>query len=276
MRTLAFVTVHRFYHPWSCDQYYLGELVFTLQQQTIVGISSNSLESQSNGILKGSPLQQSRNPFTTAMLPKPIVRIDGESGLPSIRYPGANSLNQNDKQSFLAFLLQELAQRMDLMAFFHSLCQDLPEHDLHQRDSEVPIVDLCALIVEPICMKLEQVLLSKGSLAIPSALKYTLLALHRGSEGSVDWVRHGPVKRFLAQALTEYLPVYFQQKFKGISNNIHNDASNMMLSDGNYNVMVDRVKDLFYLCFDQDVGKKLQLCLSDTAALSRSKWLITR
>ncbi len=42
-------------------------------------------------------------------------------------------------------------------------------------------------------------------------------------------------------------------------------------------VMIQRVRDLLFLCFDQDLGEHgMNLCLSDTAALARSKWCLQR
>ena len=47
-------------------------------------------------------------------------------------------------------------------------------------------------------------------------------------------------------------------------------------SIGDQTAIVDRVQDMMHLCFGQDPGRTLTLCLSDTAAMSRSKWLISR
>jgi hypothetical protein len=237
MNTFAFLVVHRLYHPWSCDQYYLGQLVFALLAFTIG--SAGKITS------------------------KPSNATDSNSSIRILQ--SAVSSNQVDITGFLSHMLQELSVRYDFLAFFHLLCEDLHFDTALGVDSD--IANLCFRVVEPICAKLEVVLLS-GS--IPAGLRYTLLALQQGSQGS-DSLSHFNIKKFLAQCINTHIA-----NLLSAFNKHTMETGSTALSEYNCNLMINRVQYLFNLCFDQDVGKKLQLCLSDTAALARSKWLVTR
>lgn len=161
--------------------------------------------------------------------------------------------------SFLQALLNEITSRLDVVVFIQSLCEGISVESLTQDSG---VADLCARVVEPFCRRFEAAVVSG---AMPIILKHTLKALVR-CEGS-------PIKPldFIADSILPHILNAIVAK-----NKFAESLNRPTLTDEQVQVILDRVRDLVNLCFNQDVARHLKICLSDQAALSRSKWYIEK
>ena len=161
--------------------------------------------------------------------------------------------------SFLQALLNEITSRLDVVVFIQSLCDGISVESLTQDSG---VADLCARVVEPFCRRFEAAVVS-GSM--PIVLKHTLKALVR--------CESSPIKPldFIADSILPHILNTIVAK-----NKFAESLNRPTLTDDQVQVILDRVRDLVNLCFNQDVARHLKICLSDQAALSRSKWYIEK
>ncbi len=160
--------------------------------------------------------------------------------------------------SFLAHLLREVSAREDVCALAQRLCEDV---SVESVSAESATVDLCGRVIEPVCRALEA-LASIG--LVPSSLRGAVRVL-------VSTDCEVTATNFLAScivpAVVRYVAAQCAKKEGQIRVTGQLDWSQQT---------AERVKGLLNSCFQPDVGKQSLFCLSDTAALSRSKWLISR
>jgi hypothetical protein len=158
--------------------------------------------------------------------------------------------------SFLGLLLRDLTRRVDVVGFVLGLCEDMSIDNL-TADSGVS--DLCARIVEPLFRRLE-VAFTLGH--APVALRGAIRVLSKPGDFGIS------ASQFLSHCVLPHATNFIRQKSRR--------GEEMKLNSELVNSLVERVRDLLQSCFDELLARKMQLCLSDAAALSRSKWLIAR
>ena len=161
--------------------------------------------------------------------------------------------------SFLPALLQEVSRRIDVAAYMQSLCADISIESLTEDSG---MADLCARIVEPFCKRLEAAAAEGG---VPSALRHTLRALNRCDRSLIK------PRDMLVECLIPHIISALVKKNQQMEH-----ARGASFEYDQMQSIVDRVKDLLYLCFDQELAQGFTVCLSDQAAISRSKWFIER
>jgi hypothetical protein len=167
-----------------------------------------------------------------------------------------NEYENDEYFSFLNLLLDEISQREEVTSFLRYVCNDI---NVDIINSESRTGDICSLLVEPFCKKLESATISG---MMPRILRYTARALTR-SECDIS-----PSDLLAKLFVPQIAQIIFQKHL--------NSAEPSRNGETDHIKVIDRIQDLFQLCFGRDLGKNVNLCLSDTAALSRSKWLISR
>lgn len=240
---MAHFVVHRLCVYWSADQRHLEEIV----------LAAATAEAPSH-----SPAQAARNLADT------LNNSDAKAGLLFTsdnrslltRLTGAPT---SSGVSFLHALLTEIAGRLDVVVYVQSLCGGISVESLTEDSG---VADLCARVVEPFCRRFEAAVVSG---TMPIVLVHTLRALV-GCERS-------PIKPldFIADCVLPHILNTIVEQ-----NKIAETALGACLSDDQVLTILDRIKDMVNLCFNQGVPKHLMICLSDQAALSRSKWYIER
>jgi hypothetical protein len=162
--------------------------------------------------------------------------------------------------SFLGMLLRDLTRRVDVVAFVLGMYEDMNIDSLTINSG---VADLCAQVVEPLCRRLEAAFTSGQA---PAALRGALRVLSKPGVFGIS------ASQLLSHCVVPQAANFILQK-----NRRGDELSwSVSMNADHINVLVDRVRDLLHSCFDDLSSKKLQLCLSDAAALSRSKWLIAR
>lgn len=244
----AHVLVNRIFSQWSCDQKQLEAVLDLLLQpeqpkssiQQAINVGS-LLYAQEKEEGKGNAYHLSIGDFAQA--------------LTSFKTSMAPS-----PSPMLIYILYEIVCRVDVVAFVEHLCSDMIVDTLVINSN---VSEICSTIVEPLCSKLENAI---DASQIPDILVYVMKLLAKYYHQNIH------PKEFLASFLVPFVVNTITIVHKKKEEN-----GNPTLDDHHLNVVVHRVKDLLMLCFDQSAAeKKLQLCLSDTAALSRSKWMLTR
>lgn len=241
---LAHFVVHRLCVYWSAEQRMLEETVFTAAQT----------EAPQHGRSFHDALQHSHAGGASGAAPKTGLLFSSQSLLKRL-----SSATHASGGSFLQALLNEITSRLDVVVFIQSLCEGISVESLTQDSG---VADLCARVVEPFCRRFEAAVVSG---AMPIVLKHTLKALVR-CEGS-------PIKPldFIADSILPHILNAIVAK-----NKFAESLNRPTLTDDQVQVILDRVRDLVNLCFNQDVARHLKICLSDQAALSRSKWYIEK
>lgn len=151
-------------------------------------------------------------------------------------------------------LLYELYGRPEIIAFLEAL---VPRVTTESLSPDSGVADICSKIVEPICTRLYE---TTERQQVPILLKVILRAIHRHHHHALH------AEDYLSIILTPYVCNALVDNH--VQRGLHMDPASQHI--------VSRVRDLLYACFDPHVGKKLQLSLSDSAALSRSRWFIAR
>jgi len=159
--------------------------------------------------------------------------------------------------SFLRALLGQVTRRLDVVSFLQTLAGSA-SHGLTENSG---VADICTRVVEPFCRRLEAAV---DTDTVPAALVHTIKAL-LGCESS-------PIKPrdFLAECAVPHI----LNALLGENRQAEERGEAMALEQ--LLVVVDRVRDMVNVCFDQEVSRQVQICLSDQAALSRSKWFVER
>lgn len=151
-------------------------------------------------------------------------------------------------------LLYELYGRPEIIAFLEAL---VPRVTTESLSPDSGVADICSKIVEPICTHLYE---ATERQQVPVLLKVILRAIHRHHHHALH------AEDYLSIILTPYVCNALVDNH--VQRGLHMDPASQHI--------VNRVRDLLFACFDPHVGKKLQLSLSDSAALSRSRWFIAR
>lgn len=161
--------------------------------------------------------------------------------------------------SFLQALLHEISTRLDVVVYVQSLCEGISVESLTQDSG---VADLCARVVEPFCRRFEAAVVSG---TMPIVLKFALRALVR--------CEATPIKPldFIADCILPHILSTILAR-----NKVAEETVGSALGAEQVQIILDRVRDMVNLCFNQDVARHLKICLSDQAALSRSKWFIER
>lgn len=280
--------IQRIYSPLSTDQAEIGTLLqvaFHKTDNDLNALSSAAVMAASERVPSfghESRVIQSFEDFA-----ENLTRHLLQSQTPSspMRSPAAHQVLQNtpfslggnsshllQKSGSLSklsvCLLYEVYCRPEIVVFLEALVPRL-SNDLG-LSPESGVADICAQIVEPLCSRLFDLVEKK---AVPSLLRTVLRAInnhhcnsHMGSYGSSGSSREIHAEDFLSAIITPYAcnALIDAQMQRGLN------------MDTGMQQIVNRVRDLLWASFDHDVGKKLQLSLSDSAALSRSRWLIAR
>lgn len=230
--------MHRLCVYWSADQRHLEDIVFTSATAEAPQRGHNVTEVLSAGGDTRSGVLFS----PTASL---LTRVNG-----SLISSGG---------SFLQALLTEVAGRLDVVVYVQSLCGDISVESLTEDSG---VADLCARVVEPFCRRFEAAVVAG---TMPIVLKHTLRALVRCTASAVK-----PLDFIADCILPHILNAIVEQ------NKIAETTLGACLSDEQVVTILDRVRDMVNMCFNQGVAKHFKVCLSDQAALSRSKWFIER
>jgi hypothetical protein len=137
---------------------------------------------------------------------------------------------------------------VEIVSFIEYICS--AAIDLETITAESRIGDLCSLVVEPLCQRLDS---AAKSGMIPMLLVQTTAALSKvkGRLSAEDIFTEVLIPRIVNRAF-----------------NSDRVKSNPMI--------VSRVVNLLCKCFGRNHKSSIVLSLSDTAALSRSKWLVNR
>lgn len=151
-------------------------------------------------------------------------------------------------------LLYELYCQPDIISFLEGLVPRLSTESLSPTSG---VADICSNVVEPICSRLYD---ATERNTVPPLLKVILRAIHRHSDNVIH------AEDFMSIILTPYVcnSLVDSQMQRGLG------------MDPASQHIVHRIRDLLFACFDHSLGKKLHLSLSDSAALSRSRWFISR
>jgi hypothetical protein len=151
-----------------------------------------------------------------------------------------------ESKTFLNVLIDEIGMSVEVVSFVEHICSGSIVYESITTDSRIG--DICSLMVEPLCQRLE---IAATSGMIPSLLLQTTAAL-------------SSIKGRLSME-----DIFSEMLIPRIVNRIFsNTRTNSMI--------VTRIVNLLRICFGRNPHPNLVLSLSDTAALSRSKWLITR
>ena len=170
-----------------------------------------------------------------------------------------SSTTTHTSVSFLQTLLDEISTRLDVVVYIQSLCEGISIESLTE-DSGVS--DLCARVVEPFCRRFEAAVVLN---TMPISLKHTICALVKCEDSNIT-----PYD-FLSTCMLPHILNAIVEQNKYASNNL-----DVCLSDAQLETILDRVRELVGMCLSQDPVRHRKVCLSDQAALSRSKWFIER
>lgn len=239
VKGLAHFVAHRLCVYWSADQRHLEDIVFAAAKAESPRHSSSFREA-----------------ITTNMAAdhKAGLLFNSQHSLLS-RLGNANT----GAGSFLQALLSEIASRMDVVVYVQSLCGGISVESITEDSG---VADLCARVVEPFCRRFEAAVVSG---TMPIVLKHTLRALVRCETAPIK-----PMDFIVDTMLPHILTTIVEQ------NKIAEKAIGVCLSDEQIDTILDRVRDMVNMCFNQEIARHLKICLSDQAALSRSKWYIER
>jgi hypothetical protein len=245
VKGLAHFVVHRLCVYWSADQRHLEDIVHTAATAEAPQHSPSHAAQSLADTLSNTADAKSGLLFTA-----------GNRSLLA-RLSGAN--HSSSGGSFLHALLTEVACRLDVVVYVQSLCGGISVESLTEDSG---VADLCARVVEPFCRRFEAAVVSG---TMPIVLIHTLRALVRCERSPI-----APLDCITDCVLPHILNTIVEQ------NKIAETTLGACLSDEQVITILDRVRDLVNMCFNQGVPKHLKICLSDQAALSRSKWFIER
>jgi hypothetical protein len=258
MLSFSFIIAHRLYSPLSTDQNSIeGLLKESFQLRNDKGMSINT------GVQLTQSLHLERVPFFSNES-RVLQSFDEFSQnlhqkLLFSHQKYAQNHNQYSSSSAVLSnmsicLLYELYCRPEIIAFLESL---VPRLSTEALSVDSGVADICSKIVEPICARLH---LATEQNSVPFLLKIILHAIQCHSNNLIH------SEDFLSIILTPYV----------CNSLIDNQIQRGLGMDSASQHIVNRVHDLLFACFDQSLGRKLQLSLSDSAALSRSRWFIAR
>ena len=174
-------------------------------------------------------------------------------------------------------LIADMGKSTELVSFVRHLCSEplelFFEYFLNsfksKGDKTVSNQELIVKLVEPIC---SQLFSSFAAGVIPHVLSATLTTLNEFSSPSEPI----SVMAALAESFVPNVIHDFKNKF-------HSKLSSFLSDEvvfGHMDSLFDRLKILLFLAFDVSCveGERsgFSLCLAESAALSRSKWLINR
>jgi hypothetical protein len=168
------------------------------------------------------------------------ILLDNEISIHDFHIPSL------EHKTFLNILLKEISLSVEIVSFIEHICNGSIDFETITIDSRIG--DICSLIVEPICQRLE-VAASTGM--IPMLLLQTTSALFN-IKGRLS------MEALFTEAL---LPRIVHRIFGNTKTN---------------QAILTRIVSLLCICFGTNPRPSIVLSLSDTAALSRSKWLISR
>jgi hypothetical protein len=230
--------VHRLCVYWSAEQRHLEDIIFT------AATAESTQHSRSFSDIINSDAH-GKSGLLVSSQQSLLTRLSGPTGRPS--------------GSFLQALLTEVANRLDVVVYVQSLCGGISVETLTEDSG---VADLCARVVEPFCRRFEAAVVAE---TMPIVLKHALRALVRCEASAVK-----PLDFLSDCILPHILNTIVDQ------NKIAETTLGACLSDEQIETILDRVRDMVNMCFNQSVAKNFKICLSDQAALSRSKWFIER
>ena len=157
------------------------------------------------------------------------------------------SISSLEHKTFLNALIDEIGLSVEIVSFIEYICSTTI--DLETITAESRIGDLCSLVVEPICQRLDS---AANSGMIPMLLLQTTAAVTKvkGRLTAEDIFTEVLIPRIVNRTFSDRI------------------KSNPMI--------ISRVVNLLCKCFGRNYRSSIVLSLSDTAALSRSKWLVNR
>ena len=178
-------------------------------------------------------------------------------------------LRSSNVPHLLSLISKEMSTRVEVVAFIRVICAGI---SMESISHDIGVADLCGKVVEPICRRLEAAA-SGLSHSFPSLLRIALVAVAKEDSAGLR-----PVDLLADCIIPNVKSFLMDAGGLDIRNNMA-DLEDDQLSSTAYNHLLaatSRIIDLLCLCLDQIPSKNLNLCLSDTAALSRSKWFVAR
>lgn len=283
--SFAHFIVHRLCVYWSCDQRIFEGIILQCSLPMRVSVNAGGIIDSVDDIWEAEggyePFGFSQSASTaptfgghyttrTHLLAASLGEAGGDaqetgSSFATLYGAGCRSV------SFLQALLHEIARRSDVVAFFQHLCEDIRVESL--TEESVGIADLSARIVEPFCKRLEAAI-AEG--IIPHILLYTLRALAAATANPMRQRKGSNLLvtpyQFMCDCIIPHMVATVMKKNAKLEK-----IYGISLAAEPMFMILDRVSDLLRICFDQSVDKqRIQICLSDQAAISRSKWFIGR
>ena len=247
---LAHFVVHRLCVYWSADQRSLEDIVYTAAMCEAAHLRGN---------ISGVTGSGNNSSSIASAVQRPGLLLFADSNPSLLTRLGGGSASASGS-SFLQAVLNEITNRLDVVVWVQSLCEGISVESLTEDSG---VADLCARVVEPFCKRFEHAAVTG---TMPIVLKHTLKALVKCESAA-------PIKPldFIADCILPHILNTIMTRNK------HAERSNSpALTEEQMQVILDRVRDMVNLCFNQDVARHLKICLSDQAALSRSKWFIER
>jgi hypothetical protein len=260
MLSFSFIIVNRLFSPLSTDQNAVESLLkaaFLLRNDKVIATHTGAQFTQSHFIERvpffshEGRVLQSFDDFSQNLHQK-LLFSHQKYAQNQNQYMQASSSSVLSNMSIC--LLYELYCRPEIIAFLEGL---VPRLSTEALSADSGVADICSKIVEPICARLHS---ATEQNSVPFLLKIILRAIHCHSNNLIH------SEDFLSIILTPYV----------CNSLIDNQFQHGLGMDSTSQHIVNRVHDLLFACFDQSLGRKLQLSLSDSAALSRSRWFIAR
>ena len=206
---------------------------------------------------------------------------------------------QSQTQSFLMLIIEEIFRRPEVIAYLRHIADALDENSLvfaletnveleslegvsalignaNSSSSDVgggSIGNLCLSIIEPLCKRLESTATAD---AVPMAIRGLVRALSRVNCGvSAEQVLSEHLVRGIFRWVRQLLPSQIDDVQSSNFYDVNSQHQSFMVKEDE-NDLIERLQRLVRMCFGAEQSIPLTLCLSDTAALSRSKWVMSR
>jgi hypothetical protein len=264
---LAHFVVHRLCVYWSAGQRNLEDILYAAacSEMAPSGSGGNKTfstlaDAQEFSLSSGGGVSSTNRPKEAFFGPTSGLGASMGAENPSMLTRVNGGAVRSAGGSFLQALLHEISNRIDVVVCVQGLCEGISVESLTEDSG---VADLCARIVEPFCKRFEAAVVAG---TVPIVLKHTVKALVKCDVPPIK-----PLD-FIADCVLPHILNAILQKNKELEYTV----GAAYLADDQVLTVLERVRDLVNLCFNQDMARHLKICLSDQAALSRSKWFMER